>query len=463
MKIESKNQKILYIIFIFIVIRIPLLYFPDFFNIRESIFINLIDGKIIYCDFDNFYLKNFWKVHVFPPIFYIYMFIVAISYNFFLLIIEFINLFLIYKILIKFYSFDSTLNALIIFSFFPMSILNCGYFPDPMGIGLMCILSSIYFFINNRILLATIIIAIGTLIIYITIIVLIPILFYYIKNEKNNVYNFLKIIIFFIISIVLMCLPFLIICPSKFLYYLNFSLNFPQSSNFLNHNDFFLSNLLNIILFNIINFDLKIINLIQIIIFLLTIVYLYKKFSFNNILEIFYSCIILISIISIITFYIHIRFMYWIINLDIIIFTINSDNFEEKFAIRKVLLIGIVYLIISISGLIFSLFYEIKGEVLYWIFAIIMILLYTYSFLTLNLFFLKEYDSKKIIINTFIITMIFLFYKTILILKYYFKFPYYIINFFYLIIIITYFSILIFNLNLIKEIFRRIQLFKIRS
>ncbi len=455
MKISSHQQKILLLVFLFIIIRIPISFLPDFYNVQGSLANSILRGNIIYCDFEQFTNNLFWQQHVFPPGFYIFMLTVFFSQNILLIAIELLNLFLIYKILIKMYGESSALTGITLLSFFPLSILNCGFFPDPMGLCISFILLGIYFFNIEKPVLSSISLALGTLIIYIPAIIIIPIVFYYFKNKDYGFINIGKYIGVFLITLILGCLPFLILCPEKFIFYLNVSFNDPQSSNFLMHENFILSIPFNTIILNIFGFNLKVINIIQISILFLTIYLIYKKFSFVDIKDIVISSIILISMISITTFYIHLRFMYWICLLSIFLLVYNSENFEKEFNNKKIILIGTLCFVISCLALGLSAIFNLENNINnlnYWTSAILLLFLYTIAFIALGFLNLKNYHSKLIVLYVVIITMVFIFYKIILTYQDFLNLPFLVTNILYFTFISIYFgALLVLSLNTLKK------------
>ena len=74
MKNNSHLHRVLLIIIVFIIIRIPILFFPDFFFTQGSLAQSIItNGYTLYCDFDKFTNSEWWNKHSAPPGIYIYM------------------------------------------------------------------------------------------------------------------------------------------------------------------------------------------------------------------------------------------------------------------------------------------------------------------------------------------------------------------------------------------------------
>ncbi len=383
----------------------------------QKIFVsNIMRGYFIYCDFNNFTFSSFWQEHILPPGAYIHFIIVYLFVNIPLLIYELINMILVYKIILKYYGDKSALIGMLFVAFIPISILNGMIELDPMSVCLTFMLLGIYFFIYNKPILSSISIAIGTLILYIPAIMLIPIIMYYIKNDKKKFFNISKYLIVFLLSIVIACLPFLLMCPERFIFYINYSVNNPHTSNFLYNEEFFLTQFLYAKILSILGFDLKAINLLQLGVFLIVILILYKKLSFKDKKDIIISSIILITVISMLTFYLHYRITYWIFILSIILLSFNSEKFVRNFKDYKVILIGIYYCIVSFSLIFISNeFVEPNNygmfSLTFILFFTLIFILYVIGFLVTGFLILKTDFAKKTVIYTSIMLLYYIFYQ----------------------------------------------------
>ena len=384
LSLDPYRKYAIILIAIFICIRIPTLYFPDFWNLEGILTEAILNGNRIYCDFDRFPLSSFWQEHVFPPGAYVYFFIKFMSLkNITLLLLELINILLLYLIITKFYNKETFLFSLTFLTFFPISLINTGYGTDPMQISLVFILLSYYLFLKDKKVFSSISLAIGTLIIYIPAIVLIPIIFYYFKNKKIS-----ELIIYlatFIIVLIIGIIPFALACPESFITNIYNSLNEPHSSSLLRNDNFFLTPVLYATVFSFGGIDIKLLNLIQIISLLLAMYVIYKRFSFTNKKDILPSSIILIILITILTFYIHLRFFYWILILSCIIFSFTSTKLFEIIKIKKIIFVGIVYFIISFLGLVFSYLLNVQiSNFNFWMVVNLILLLYAIGFLLIG-------------------------------------------------------------------------------
>jgi len=412
MDISNHKKSIIFLIISFVISRIPVILILDLMGLQEILFNNLIRGYIIYCDFNKFELSSFWQEHILPPGAYIHFIIVFIFFNIPLLIYELINMFLLYKIILKYSGKDSALLGMIFIAFFPMSILNGIIELDPMSPCLLFILLSFYFFIENKPILSSISLAIGTLILYIPFIIIIPIIFYYLKNQENRLKNIIKYLIFFIGTIFLGIVLFLLTCFKKFIFYINYSINLPHTSNFLQNKNFFLSKFFYTPIITIYNFNIRIINFFQIgIIFIISLI-LFIKLSYKNKYDIIFSSIILIILISILSFYIHFRITYWIFSLSTIILSHNVEKFNKENLIKKILLIGIYYFFISIVLLLIcNIYVEPKnyGNFTYTFIQwyVLIFLFYLIGFIFLGFFIIKE---KKLIINILYASIMLIFF-----------------------------------------------------
>ena len=398
----KKKKKIILIILFLILVRIPIALFPDFLFIETILIEELKQGKLIYCNFEDFAYGSFYKEHVYPLGTYLYFIIKNYTIkNFILIVLEILNIFLIVKIITHFYEGDSSVMVLTFVAFFPMSILNNGFGTDPMQLVLATMLLGILLFLRNHYYLSAVFIAFGTLLVYLPSIILVPISFYFLK--KNKFSKLVKFFLTFMIIIILSILPFLIICPTKFIDSIVFSLNQPHSANFLRNENFILSNILYIELIHIGAISFVFLNLIQILVLLLSLFYVYKTFDYNDGRDIIFVTIFLITIITIITFYIHLRFFYYIFLFSLIIFVYNSEKSLTELKISEIILFGIVFLIISLIGLVMALGLNIQtSNDLYWIVGLSIFSAHTFCFLILGLG-IEHTNSRRLFIYSTII------------------------------------------------------------
>ena len=406
MKLTKNHRRIIFIIIVFIIVRIPSMLSPKQVDLSSNFTEGILKGLITYCEFENFPLSSFWIEHVYPPGIYLYLIIHFFFKNIFLLLLELVSAYLIYKIISRYYGKDSALNALILISFFPISIMNTGFTIDPVQLSLIFILLGFLLFFNEKPILSSISLAIGTLILYIPAIILIPIMFYYIKNEKYGPFEIFRYLGVFILVILLGSLPFLIMCPSNYISYIFQSLNEPHSENFLRGEGLIISDLLNGVLFEIEVFNilisLKLLNLIQIFTLILVSYLIFKKFQFGDERDIIISSIILFSFIIILTFYIHYRFIYWIFMLSLIIFSFNSNILYNE---KKNILFGLLYTVTSSIALYISFQEGIIDTTLYLLSAFIFLFVLTICFLGLGFFYIREENLKKLMLYPSILTL----------------------------------------------------------
>jgi len=383
-------------------------------------------GLVLYCDFDKFPLGSYWFDHAFPPGTYVFAIILFYFQRFgFIVLIEFINMVLIYKIISRYYGQENAKNGLIFIAFFPISIINSGFTLDPFQISLNFILLGMLLFFNDKPLLSAICLGIGTLIIYIPAIVIVPICFYYLKSEQHNILDIIKYLIVFITTIILGCLPFLIMCPDIFISSIFSSLNTPHSGNFLGWEEFTLTQLLTI---NIFEFEfsgalisIKVLNLVQVGVLFVAFYLIYNKFQFKDERDIIFSTIILISLITILTFSIHYRFIYWIFMLSLILLSFSSFDFFEK---KRIIIFGLIFFLFSLIGTVIAIpDATLENNFLHWVISDILILYFTLCFLILGLFILRENNLKSdnMQINIFFATIVMMcyFFHTFIIALYF--------------------------------------------
>jgi len=404
---NSKKLKIIVLI-LFFLIRIPILFFQSYWYLEESLVNGLENGYFLYCDFDK--IHSFWETHVFPPGTYVYIIIRVVFFkNTILLISDLVNLILLYKIIKNYNGEKPAIISMMFYTFLPLSIINNGLTNDPMTISLSFILMGFYFFMNKKMILSSISLAIGTLIIYIPAIIIIPISFYFLKNKK--LLDFFFYFATFVLTILLGILPFLLICPDKFIYYINLSLNSPGSANFLENDSFILSQLLNTSVFDIFGFSIKILNFYQISVLLICFYYLYTKFEFIDERDIILTSVILITLVTILSFYTHSRFYFWIFSLSFIFLSFNSEEtFERDFRISSFISLGILLFFLSLfSILYFNLFIN-DYLIGIWVLARMVFFLYFICFALFGLLVLKERYSRINILYFIILNFISMIY-----------------------------------------------------
>jgi len=397
MELSRHQKQLLLITFIFILIRVPILFIQLKLMVIGKLMEGINSGLVLYCDFDKFPLGSYWFDHAFPPGTYVFAIILFYFQRFgFIVLIEFINMVLIYKIISRYYGQENAKNGLIFIAFFPISIINSGFTLDPFQISLNFILLGMLLFFNDKPLLSAICLGIGTLIIYIPAIVIVPICFYYLKSEQHNILDIIKYLIVFITTIILGCLPFLIMCPDIFISSIFSSLNTPHSGNFLGWEEFTLTQLLTI---NIFEFEfsgalisIKVLNLVQVGVLFVAFYLIYNKFQFKDERDIIYSTVILFSIISIITFYIHFRFIYWIFMLSLILLSFSSFDFFEK---NIIILFGFIFFLFSFVGSIVAVQNaSIDNILIRFLEVFILVFILTACFLALGLLILYGRNTK---------------------------------------------------------------------
>lgn len=466
MELSAFQKRIIFIISIFILVRIPIMLIIEKVSLYANFAQDIEFGLIMYCDVENFIVRDYLMEHSLPPGALIYGLVLHYFFNnIAILVFEFINMVLIYFIISKFYGKISALNALILITFFPISILNTGFSIDPIQIGLIFMLLGMYLFINGRTILSSISLALGALTIFIPAIVIVPIILYYLKNDKYNGFHIIKYIAVFLFTIIIACLPFLLLCPETFVSSILNSVNEPHSANYLLWEDFFLTPLLlePLITFQIFGatFSIKVLNILEISFLLVTIYFLYKKLQFKDERDLILSTIILISVITISTFYVHYRFIYWIFMLSIIILFNSKDHYN----IKSLIIMGIGFFATSMLGIIFTLIITSLAISIYFSIGAIVLFILTLGFLFLGMVLLKDDDVQlnnlqiNVIYSTIFI-MCYFFYSVILQL-FFFEMPVLIFNIMFFILFCTEITFLLFFIK--KPLYKAYRRGKIQS
>jgi len=317
----------------------------------------LLNGKLPYCNFEGLNLDWESNLHIFPPVlYYIYVFeyflfgplIVSIHPLF--LLFEFINFILVTKLLLKFYDEKIALMGGIFMVIFPISLVFIAFIEVSI-FAFTSVLASLYFFLNDKPILSSISAALGTMLIYLPGIIILPITIYYLK--KKDVKRLSYFIFAFILTVFLICLPFLLICPDDFISSISSSLNSAQSDNISN------------ILFGsypqqriitILNFEIKLINFFQIGIVLLSILYFNRKFKQIQKEDVIFMTIFYIFLIMVLTLYIHPRFIYWAYFLIILVLPYNTykQELEIKLKTKLIYIFSIILIFTSIICISFT-------------------------------------------------------------------------------------------------------------
>ncbi|MGQ4872943.1 MAG: hypothetical protein ACP6IY_02605 [Promethearchaeia archaeon] len=452
MKLTQNQKFLIWIVFFLILIRLPITFFPDFLLSETIIAEEFIKGNLIYCHFEKFKNSEFYKEHVYPPGGYYYFLVKYFTFkNFILIIFDLINLFLIFKIISKFIDKESYIYGMSFLAFFPISILNSGFGTDPMQVVMIFIFLGIFFFFSDKIILSAISIAIGTLIIYIPSIILIPILIYYLKRKEIIIIT--KYIISFLSTLLIGILPFLILCPNEFINGIYRSLNQPHSASFLSRENFYLTQILLIHLFTIGEININVLNIFQLSFLIISIIIIYRKFTFTNKSDILPSTIILFITITIITLYIHLRFFYWIFILSSLIFSIDSKiNLIDNFKVSKIIILGIVYFLISLFGLILAFYLQLQfSNQAYWIVGILIFFLHTFCFLIFSRL-IKNPNIRIIILFSTLLNLLFILFIIVYELI---IFPILIFNLISVLILFIEIFLLLFLIHFLNKIYQK--------
>jgi len=150
----------------------------------------------------------------------------------------------------------------------------------------------------------------------------------------------------------------------------------------------------NIIEFQILDstISIKVLNLVQVGVLFVAFYLIYNKFQFKDERDIIYSTVILFSIISIITFYIHFRFIYWIFMLSLILLSFSSFDFFEK---NIIILFGFIFFLFSFVGSIVAVQNaSIDNILIRFLEVFILVFILTACFLALGLLILYGRNTK---------------------------------------------------------------------
>jgi hypothetical protein len=410
------TKKILLIeLIIFFIIRIPLLLIEP--TARAAVVIEaFFQGDYFYCSSGIPNHEWVYTTHFFPPLLYYFyileylIFGALINYiNPFFLIFEFLNVILIYKMILLYNDKEDALLGILLLVFFPLSLIFL-VFVEPAVFAITFTLASLYFFLHERKILSSIFAALGTAILFLPAILLLPIFIYYFKN--GEIKSFIYYILGFIITLLLIVLPFLILCPQAFINSMISSLNSPQSSNIAY---IIFGDISDYILFSFLGFDVKMLNIIQICILLISFIYLNKKYKTVNKKHVLTMTIFYFYLIMVITFYLHPRFIYWTFLLIIVI--LPYKKITESKDMRKVLLNSLVfcipYTVISFYCLFYSMNFTIFNNFTVHM-NLILLFLFLFNIVWLifaYLFFPESAIVKKFIIYNALANFSFILYK----------------------------------------------------
>jgi len=395
------NKYLIIEIIIFFSIRIPLLFIASLYN-WVPVFSAISEGYLPYCNFEKIIHEFEPTQHVVPPMNYYFFLLEYLIFRDliglvhpFLLLCQFFNFYIVYKLILELSNEKSALIGGALMIFFPLSLIFLA-FNLPSVFTATFILGALYFFIKDRLVLSAIFLALGTATMYLPAIIIIPLFIYWVKNSE--LIKFLYYIITFVSTLFLLILPFLIICPKLFIYYMNLSLNSPQSSN-ISHILF--GDLLHIEIFEIFNFKIIILNIIQASILLITVIYFYQQKSLSKkktlVISVYYFYLVMV-----LTLYIHQRFIYWAFLILIIIICSNIEISEEnlKSFIKDVIIFAIPYSLMSVFCLVYSWNFTIHLNIQVHMYLII---LYSFLFSILWIFCILFLFSMNKIVKILII------------------------------------------------------------
>ena len=410
--IKNKGGLLLFLIVINLIIKLPLLFIPiDFGDIAFYRYTGqlFLEGYIPYKDFNksiDFFtdatdIISLTSLHPNGPLnYYIYFLIVYLfgdspfSIKIPIFVSEIVCVIMIYKIgeIIKsekigFYS--ALFYSICSITFFPMLT----YTTDET-ISSAFVLSSIYLFIKRKNIESAILLALSTSYKYYSLLLLIPIFLYCKKNLTFK--KFVQYIIVFIATILVVALPFLIICPYDLIYW-----NLIQFSRFMNVSfGVLLRN--SVLYYPIIELDLvsiSLLNVIQFIIVLISSLYFFKIFKKQmDKLDFLLLSAFYISILPGITLTNNFRYMIWLlpfisIPISIEIMETKESNFDN-FILLSLIIFGT-------GNLIFLFIFPNLSEIYEFFLISFLILIFTWMFLNL-------YLIKRISINFLLIFAIFL-------------------------------------------------------
>ncbi|MHA1440018.1 MAG: hypothetical protein ACTSPD_20930 [Promethearchaeota archaeon] len=400
---------------IFFIIRIPLFFIEKIARAADVIKAFLY-GKYFYCTTGIAEHKWVFTEHFFPPLlYYLYtleylIFGDMINYiNPFFLIFEFFNVILVYKMILLFNDEEDALLGILLVIFFPLSLIFLA-FVEPSVFAMTFTLASLYLFLIERTILSSIFAALGTAVLFLPAIIILPIFLYYFK--KGEIKSFISYILVFILTLLLIILPFLILCPHKFIQSMIISLNSPQSSNI---SYIILGDFSSYVVFSFLDFDLKLLTIIQICILLFAFLYLNKKYEAVNKKDVLIMTIFFFYLIMVITFYLHPRFIYWTFLIIIVILPykrITESKDIEKVLI-KTIIISIPYLVLSFFCLYYSRKFKLFNDFIIHM-NLILLFLFLFSILWLIFAFFvfpKFPIIKKLIIYNVLAIIGFILYK----------------------------------------------------
>ena len=217
MELYINHKFFIKILFLGIILKIILLfitpsYYLDLYHHADATTF-LLEGinpytlKTFYSKYPPlyYYISNFFGLILGPTI---------ITYKFMVFFFDVFNVIILYKIgmLLKDKNFG---NILAMFYYFNPIGFNLSIYGENEYISLFFCLVSIYFFIKKRYNLSALFLGLGTCFKIYPIILLIPYSIYLIKTSNKK--QFLKFILTLLITIIVVCLPFLIISPELFI------------------------------------------------------------------------------------------------------------------------------------------------------------------------------------------------------------------------------------------------------
>ncbi len=414
-EINYKKFLILEIV-IFFLIRISLLFIEHLWAAAEPCR-NMLNGALPYCNFEKIKFDFDTSQHIYPPmLYYLYILeylvigdLVDIFHPIFI-IFELFTLYFCYKLLILYHSKEEALIGIFLFIFYPISIVLMAFFTDVVY-AMPFLLASIYYFEKDNIVLSSIFTALGTAMIFIPGIIIVPLFIYYLKNKKIK--SFVCYLLIFIVCLVLICLPFLLICPTMFFESLIVPINSPQSSNI---SYILFGDLPQQVVFQALFINIKIVNFVQLAVLLFFFFYFIKKYEVVKKRDVIVLTVFFIFLIRVLTLYIHPRFDYFTFTMFLILIpygpNVQNSFFSNK-SLKKIIIITVLYVIMSLFCLVYSWNFELYLNTRIHIYLILLYLIIfsvLYSIITFILFN-KEKLIKRLLIYQILAVISVVLYK----------------------------------------------------
>lgn len=235
----------------------------------------------------------------------------------------------------KFGFYSSLIYGMCPISFFPMMV----FITDEI-ISSLFVLLSIYFLFSDKIFPSAIFLSVAFSYKYYSVFLLIPVYIYLIKNKGFK--EFVKYLILFLITFIIISLPYLIICPFEFLNY-----NLYQVSRFttVSFGVHLSESFLYVPLIQIDLLEIKVINFIQVGVIIVSFYYFLKKSENFSKLDFMAVCAFYTCILPIISLSNNFRYFIWFTPFLSFLIVNQKESSTEKRLSNVALFIYIIFLV----------------------------------------------------------------------------------------------------------------------